>query len=650
MDIHKEIEQLEGALANQAAPPGNPFAAAGRLAELYLQLPDAGKYAARAELLAHTGAEIAGPANPLYAKFRHFEAMAMRKSQTPKPEALGENGLAAAMDRDSYERSLKTAPGEANLFAVEWANWAWESARWNEAAEAYPKASRALRQYLRFITDQQERLKILSGVHYAARAAFALAQLGNPREAILEIERGNDFSFNAQEMRSMGARLVKEHPGIAAHYNAATVVLQSFMTGKAGPQVNTLGQIATDAASAQSERNKIVHEIQALPGFSTFGLPTGWGEIVETAAHGPLVYLAITDKGLAALAVHAPGGAESSAASVAEDLTVETVFDTAMPFLNAEFEGKGDPFPTLNDFLEYLSASVTKLIDDVLSKLEKPAGPVFLQPIGMLSMLPLHLKRIETTAAAQFQPREITYFYWVRGLARSLLRQQEHVADGALVINNPIPLPVQFDPLELADFECAAVLSHVPGIELKGIDADSQTVMDELPKARLAHFCCHGEVDRTLFYSGILILADSAVLTYKHLRNNIDIPARLVVLSACRSGSAALGMDANLSLPAVFLSAGAAAVLGTLWHADEAATALLVGRFYSLWCDGGLKPADALRKAQLWLMSSSAATLRAAIPNEALALHAAERLASAADGDLPFQHPWFWAAFFLAGA
>jgi CHAT domain-containing protein len=215
-------------------------------------------------------------------------------------------------------------------------------------------------------------------------------------------------------------------------------------------------------------------------------------------------------------------------------------------------------------------------------------------------------------------------------------------------------LPPEFDSLELADFETQMVLAHLPGVELKGNDAQIEDVINELPKAALAHFCCHGTVDYRFFYSGILLLAYPEILMFRHLRDIAEVPARLVALSACRSGSAALKVDSVLSLPALFLAAGAAAVLGTLWHSDEMATLLLMTRFYSLLCGEGLgegvDPATALRQAQVWLMSSTAATLRAVVSAEALDSPASATLKSAADEDVPYSHPWYWSAFFLAGA
>jgi hypothetical protein len=50
------------------------------------------------------------------------------------------------------------------------------------------------------------------------------------------------------------------------------------------------------------------------------------------------------------------------------------------------------------------------------------------------------------------------------------------------------------------------------------------------------------------------------------------------------------------------------------------------------------------------LMSSSADTLRKALPPDAPEQPAGAMLKSAPDDLIPYHHPWFWSSFFFAGA
>lgn len=78
-----------------------------------------------------------------------------------------------------------------------------------------------------------------------------------------------------------------------------------------------------------------------------------------------------------------------------------------------------------------------------------------------------------------------------------------------------------------------------------------------------------------------------------------NIPVKLVVLSGCESarGQVVAG-EGVLGLTAAFLSAGASAVVATLWPVDDAVTTDLMKEFYSGLAEGS-SVASALREAQL---------------------------------------------------
>jgi len=81
---------------------------------------------------------------------------------------------------------------------------------------------------------------------------------------------------------------------------------------------------------------------------------------------------------------------------------------------------------------------------------------------------------------------------------------------------------------------------------------------------------------------------------------NLSLPAELVVLSACETG---LGKEINgeglVGLTRGFMYAGASRVMASLWKIDDRATAELMGHFYQAMEGQGMRPAAALRTAQL---------------------------------------------------
>ncbi len=83
---------------------------------------------------------------------------------------------------------------------------------------------------------------------------------------------------------------------------------------------------------------------------------------------------------------------------------------------------------------------------------------------------------------------------------------------------------------------------------------------------------------------------------------NLKLNADLVVLSACET---ALGRDVRgeglIGLTRGFMYAGAPRVVASLWRVPDSATAELMKRFYEGLLRDGLRPAAALRRAQVAL-------------------------------------------------
>jgi CHAT domain-containing protein len=144
-----------------------------------------------------------------------------------------------------------------------------------------------------------------------------------------------------------------------------------------------------------------------------------------------------------------------------------------------------------------------------------------------------------------------------------------------------------------------------------------------------------------------------------------QLDADLVVLSACETG---LGTQASgdglLGFAQAFLAKGARSVVLSRWKVDDAATALLMVRFYEnlLGSRKGTKPlgrADALDEAKRWLRAlprAEAGALAAALTGGELRgtvapLRRPEKGKSPRlpEGDRPFAHPCHWAAFVLVG-
>ncbi len=189
-----------------------------------------------------------------------------------------------------------------------------------------------------------------------------------------------------------------------------------------------------------------------------------------------------------------------------------------------------------------------------------------------------------------------------------------------------------FQRLRYTGQEAREILRLVPGEEAllaMGPEADRDLVMrGTLGRFRIVHFATHGLLHPVLpERSGIVLsLFDvrgrrrEGFLSAPDVAG-LELPAELVVLSACQTG---LGREMRgeglVGLTQAFFRAGARRVVVSHWSVQDRATAELMARFYRGLFAERLPPAAALRAAQLSIR-----------------------------GEDKWSAPYFWAGFSLHG-
>lgn len=145
-------------------------------------------------------------------------------------------------------------------------------------------------------------------------------------------------------------------------------------------------------------------------------------------------------------------------------------------------------------------------------------------------------------------------------------------------------------------------------------NASRKTVTSEtLSQYRLLHFATHGLLnsDQPELSGLVFSLVDEKGQSQDgflrlHEVFNLKLNADLVTLSACETG---LGKEIKgeglIGLTRGFMYAGTPRVVASLWNVDDLATAELMKLFYRGLLKGGLRPAAALRAAQLELSRQS---------------------------------------------
>jgi len=159
--------------------------------------------------------------------------------------------------------------------------------------------------------------------------------------------------------------------------------------------------------------------------------------------------------------------------------------------------------------------------------------------------------------------------------------------------------------------EAEAIMAVTPaGERMKAIDFQASrevAISGALARYRIVHFATHGFLDnKHPEFSGLVL---SLVNKQGRPQNgfldlqdiyNLSLPVELVVLSACETG---LGQEISgeglIGLTRGFMYAGATRVVASLWSVSDEATAELMARFYRFMEVNRMRPAAALRAAQV---------------------------------------------------
>ncbi|MBD2607260.1 tetratricopeptide repeat protein [Scytonema hofmannii FACHB-248] len=191
---------------------------------------------------------------------------------------------------------------------------------------------------------------------------------------------------------------------------------------------------------------------------------------------------------------------------------------------------------------------------------------------------------------------------------------------------------ITFDRLPFTRNEADRISTLFPDALRKEVfDFDASRAIatnPELSQYRIVHFATHGILNSTQpELSGIVLsLFDNKGMPQNgflrlHDIFNLNLPAELIVLSACETG---LGKEIKgeglVGLTRGFMYAGSPRVVVSLWSVDDEATSELMTKFYQKMLQDKLKPAAALRSAQIEMLKNE-----------------------------NFAAPYYWAAFTLQG-
>jgi CHAT domain-containing protein len=215
------------------------------------------------------------------------------------------------------------------------------------------------------------------------------------------------------------------------------------------------------------------------------------------------------------------------------------------------------------------------------------------------------------------------------------------------------------------------------GDQASGQNLDELAVSGGLRRYRYLHFATHGVLDDQRPMHSALILArdrpagpgqpapngtdvHDARLTAQRILRVWKLDAELVTLSACDTGLGRFsGGEGYLGFSQALFLAGARSLVLSLWQVDDAATALLMTRFYENLLgtpEGTVKPmpkAQALAEAKRWLRGLGPEEVRQLTQD--LPTRGTRGRIEPRDGARDtravrtYEHPYYWSGFILIG-
>lgn len=348
----------------------------------------------------------------------------------------------------------------------EWGNYAWDRAKWDDAARAYSYALEAFELlYREQLSRESQQVRLQEALSLYERAAYAHCKIGKLREAVLILEQGRARSLNDALARDHAdlEQVEQLQPETYRRYIQAAEYVRLLerggMPSVALLQIEQQGSVPTQQflpmhlRRARAELEAAIEAIRQLPSYADFLTHPTYEQLVQAAVVGvPLVYLAVTPANSIALLLQAGS-------------TQPELLETAFSFDQQSqmfFKKDSDNTPS-GGYLYGLLGDVQPWIEEVLSEALPALGRDLLAPLalrlqelhatgvvlitaGLLGVWPLHAARYLRDGRETFLGDEyaVAYAPSVRVLlaARCVAHQHREKAEHSIHlvgIVNPQP-------------------------------------------------------------------------------------------------------------------------------------------------------------------------------------------------------------------
>ncbi|AUT04192.1 hypothetical protein CLI64_03075 [Nostoc sp. CENA543] len=310
-------------------------------------------------------------------------------------------------------------------------------------------------------------------------------------------------------------------------------------------------------------------------------------------------------------------------------------------------------------------------IEEILAHIPEQCQRLILIPHRFLHLFPLHALPVKSSYLIDLFPKGVSYAPSCQILQQLQLRQHhesQSLLKSLFAVQNPTK-----DLYEDYEQDLGAVnvikkkftQSHIikqakaNKSAILHVDENQHTTLNpEFRQASSIFFFCHGYFNPNSPQDSGLQLADANLTLTEIIAHFKLMNCRLVTLSACETGmiDSRNTSDEYIGLPSGFLLAGSTNVVSSLWTVSATATALFMIKFYEE-LQQQTNIVLALNAAQRWLRNTTIKGFQYWLPKSSLRLdcqieiykYLTEIVKDKGESTLPFESPFYWAAFYHTG-
>ena len=435
--------------------------------------------------------------------------------------------------------------------------------------------------------DQYEKLPL----NYASY----LIQIGQLKQAIETLERGRGllwsemrgFRASIDQLRAVNLPLAETFAAINRDLEALTVsgspvfrMQDGQVDGHEG--MDPVGRLVVKQRKLVEEREKLISQIRAQPGFDSFLIPPSFDTLRSAAAGGPVILINHSEwRSDIIILFH---GSPPSLIPTSDDF-----YDRAKGLLEKLLAARdkgldsGEYEDALEEVLKHLYDLVGSPVIERLRELKIPEqSRVWWCPTSVFCSLPLHaMGPIPSNGPIKLYFSDIYISSYTPTLSaliesREPSTQSLGVPSMLLVVQPDDEIPSSIEEMHIVQAVCPSVET------LSGKMATPAVILKYLRKQQFAHISCHGVLKAGKPFDTFFELYEGTHLTLLDIVRSLLPSAEFAFLSACHTAEITEESISNegLHLAAAVQYSGFRSVVGTMWAVVDDDGPLVAEKFY----------------------------------------------------------------------